>query len=161
EKIASVQADMLRTFALAYAYHHEPRYLDEAVRVARFVTSMLVSREGVFYVSMDADLRHEGEPPVLGEHYYALGDSPRRALGIPRVDASAYVDANADVITGLVAVSDASGHPDLLAAARRAWTRFPSDTPLPHELAGAHPDEPRYLRDQVQALRAGLALYSA
>ena len=82
EKIMSFQSDDLRLYALAYASWHEPKYLDSTQAIQRYLTNFLLSPDGAFYVSQDADLSHE----VDGHVYYALDDGARRKLGLPRID---------------------------------------------------------------------------
>src|SRR5260370_28658142 len=80
EKIMSMQAEDLRLYAQAYAQWGEPRYLQAARDIHRFLTAFLRGPDGAFYVSQDADV-------VRGEHsagYFALGDAQRRAPRVPR-----------------------------------------------------------------------------
>ena len=117
EKIMSFQADYLATYSLAYALWGEEQHLDAAREVHRYLTDFLMSPEGAFYTSQDADL-------VKGEHsgeYFALDDEERRALGMPAIDRNRYSRENGWVIDALCTFAAASGEPepleDALAAA--------------------------------------------
>jgi uncharacterized protein len=118
EKIMQFQAENLRVFSQAYAQTHEPRYLQAARAIDRYLRSFMRDASGAFYVSQDADLKP-------GEHsadYFALGDGERRRRGIPRVDTHLYARETAWAAHALVwfwAVSgDDSALADALAAAR-------------------------------------------
>src|SRR3954467_12316820 len=101
----SVQAENLRIAALAYAQWQEPADLATARAIQKYARTFLMSPEGAFYTSQDADLtpgEHSGE-------YFALGNTARRAQGVPRVDTHIYSRENAWMITGLAAFHAASG----------------------------------------------------
>ena len=78
-----------------------------AQSVARYLTTMLSSADGVFYVSQDADL----DADTTGHVYYARDDAGRRALGMPRIDTHVYARENGWAITALaeLAAVDADG----------------------------------------------------
>ncbi|MFO1462509.1 MAG: DUF255 domain-containing protein [bacterium] len=105
EKIMSFQRDYLRVYSLAYAQGGDPEDLRVARAIQGYLQKFLLSPEGAFYTSQDADV-------VPGEHaaeYFARGDSERRALGIPRVDKNRYARENGWAIEGLVQVYRATG----------------------------------------------------
>lgn len=142
EKIVSYQADDLRVFSLAYAAWKDERHLKAARDLERFLTEFLRSPDGAYYTSMDADR-------VPGEHageYFALDDSARRALGLPRVDTHVYARENGWVIRGLCALHSATGGPGPLERALRAahWV-------LEHRALATGADELGFRHDEQDA----------
>jgi len=157
EKIMSFQATNLRIYALAYARFKDPRYLETARGIKRYLLSFLRSPEGPFYTSQDADLKQ-------GEHsaeYFTLSDEARRKLGVPRVDQHIYSRENGWVIEALAALEDVTGereHVDDAVSAAEWILRERS-------LAGGgfrhdreDPGGP-YLGDTLAMARAFLSLY--
>ncbi|MGP8032572.1 MAG: DUF255 domain-containing protein [Steroidobacteraceae bacterium] len=116
EKLLAFQADDMRLYAEAYARWHEPRYLEAAQALDRYLTGFLRSTRGTFYVSQDADL----SATITGHDYYALGDAERRKLGIPRIDMHEYSRESGWAIRGLCRLHDVTGDPAPLAQARTA-----------------------------------------
>ena len=104
EKLMSFQADDLRIYSEAYARWHDPRYLEAATAVRRYIGEFLTAPDGGFYVSQDADLSIK----IPGSEYYRLDDGDRRRLGIPRIDKHVYSRENGWAIRALCI--DA-GHP--------------------------------------------------
>lgn len=159
EKIASVQADNLRAFSLAYAQTKDPAYLAAARDVLRYVRAFWKSPSGAFYLSQDADL-------VPGQHsasYFAKDDASRRALGVPRVDTNLYTRENGWIVRGLVAYAQASGDRSALDEAVAAARFVVAERSLPgggfrHD--GEDPGGP-YLGDTIAAARAFLDLHAA
>jgi uncharacterized protein len=159
EKIMQFQAENLRVYSLAYTRWHDPAYLKAARDIHRYLTTFLMSPEGVFYVSQDADV-------VQGEHsgeYYSLADAERRKQGIPRVDTHTYARENAWAANALVALHAATGEKEPLEQAVRAarWivdSRALSGGGFRHDAADAAGP---YLGDTVAAGRAFLSLYQA
>lgn len=159
EKIMQFQAENLRIYALAYLQYHEPRYLKAAMEIRRFLKTFLMSPEGAFYTSQNADL-------VDGEHsaeYFRLDDAGRRKLGIPRVDQHVYARENGWAIQAFAALYQATGDAEVLAEARRAaaWVmanRAIEGSGFRHgERDAAGP----YLGDTLAMSRAMLALYAS
>ena len=159
EKIASVQADNLRAFSLAYAQTKDPAYRAAADDVLRYLRAFWKSPRGAFYVSQDADL-------VPGEHsadYYALADTERRKRGLPRIDTALYTRENGWIVRGLVAYFEATGDRTALGEAEAAARFVVAERPLPgggfrHD--AQDPGGP-YLGDNVAAARAFLDLHRA
>ena len=116
EKIMSFQAQYLRQYSQAYALWKDPKYLTAARDVERFLLTFMLSSDGAFYVSQDADLNHD----VDGHKYYALSDTDRRKLGMPRIDKNLYARENGWAISGLAAYYNASGDAKALDTAERA-----------------------------------------
>jgi hypothetical protein len=158
EKIMPFQAENLRVFAMAATLRHEPQWLEPARKIHAYLCDFLRSPEGAFYVSQDADL-------IAGQHsadYFALDDSGRRALGVPRIDRHLYARENGLAITGLAALYAADGNEVVLAEARRAAEWVIAHRAL--EGGGFRHDEQDaagpYFADTLAMGRAFLALYS-
>jgi len=159
EKIMSMQADDMRTYALAYALYGEPRYSKAAEDIHRYLRDFLTRSDGAFFTSQDADL-------VPGEHageYFALGDAERRARGIPRIDEHVYARENGWAARALVWLYDFGGDASALAEARRSVERIVAERGLPgggfrHDAADAAGP---YLGDTLAMAQAFLALYEA
>jgi uncharacterized protein YyaL (SSP411 family) len=159
EKIMAVQTENLRIYAQAYLLWRDPAYLKAAQDIHRYLREFLVSPEGGFYTSQDADL-------VPGEHggeYFALSDADRRRRGIPRVDTHVYTRETAWAAHALVALHAATREPAPLQEAERAARFILERRLLPgggfrHDAVDAAGP---YLGDTLWAGRAFLALYSA
>ena len=63
EKIMSFQGQYLRQYSQAYAMWKDPKYLTAARDVERFLLAFMLSSDGAFYVSQDADLNHDVRRP--------------------------------------------------------------------------------------------------
>ncbi|HEX4322750.1 MAG TPA: DUF255 domain-containing protein, partial [Acidobacteriaceae bacterium] len=157
EKLISIQAQVMRAYALGYGQFHNEAYLHTAERIADYVQGFLTSPEGAFYVSQDADL-------VEGEHggeYFKLDDAGRRAKGIPRVDKHAYARENGWMIASLAELYAASGDRKYLDQAERSAEWVVAHRELEgggfrhdeHDAAGP------YLDDTLAMGQAFLALY--
>jgi uncharacterized protein len=157
EKIMQMQAENLRTYANAYALWHESAYLNAARNIHRFLTDFLLSPQGAFFTSMDADL-------VDGEHsadYFALGDAERRARGVPRIDRHIYARENGWAINALAAYYAATGDEGVLGQAETAAAWIIANRALPgggFRHGDADPAGP-YLGDSLAMGRAMLSLY--
>ena len=157
EKLISIQAQVMRIYALAYAQFKDDSYLRVAGRIDDYVQAFLTSPDGAFYVSQDADL-------VEGEHggdYFKLDDAGRRAKGIPRVDKHLYARENGWMIASLSDLYAASGDANYLQQAERSAEWVLAHRALPgggfshDELDAAGP----YLGDTLAMGQAFLALY--
>ncbi len=116
EKIISIQADDLRTYALACAQWGDPADLDTVRAIHGYVRKFLTSPDGVVYVSQDADL-------VPGEHsadYFSLDDAGRRARGLPRIDRHIYARENGWIISALAQLASVTGDDTYRIEAQRA-----------------------------------------
>ncbi len=169
EKIMQMQAENLRIYSLAYAQFRKPEYLRAASEIHRFLKTFLMSPEGAFYTSQDADL-------IDGEHsasYFKLGDAGRRKLGVPRVDKHIYARENGWAINALAAFFQATGDVSVRDEATRAaeWVienRGISDGGFRHDgsLDTASEDTAvdvsgPYLGDTLAMARAFLNLYTS
>ncbi|HEY0704769.1 MAG TPA: DUF255 domain-containing protein [Candidatus Acidoferrales bacterium] len=159
EKIMQMQAENLRIYSLAYAQFQHPKYLHAAQEIRRFLKTFLMSPQGAFYTSQDADI-------VEGHHsadYFALDDAHRRAQGIPRVDKHIYARENGWAINALTALYAATGDATVLDDALRATKWIDANRTLPGGgfRHGATDANGPYLGDNIAMERAFLALYGA
>jgi uncharacterized protein len=158
EKIMQMQAENIRAYAEAYAVWGGPTYLNTSKKIYDYLKRFLMSPEGAFYASQDADL-------VPGEHsadYFKLGDSERRKLGIPRVDQQIYSRENGWAINALAELSAISGERQPLEDAIRAANWIIAHRKMPD--GGFSHDETDkagpYLADTLYMGRAFLTLYT-
>ena len=159
EKIMSFQAQYLRQYSQAYALWKDPKYLGAARDIERYLASFLLSPDGAFYVSQDADLDRDTD----GHKYYALPDATRRKLGLPRIDNNLYARENGWAISGLTAYYDVTNDPKILAIAERAATWAIDNRSLPTG-GFRHGDKDRggpFLGDTLAMGQAFLDLYAA
>jgi uncharacterized protein YyaL (SSP411 family) len=159
EKIMSFQAQYLRQYSQAYALWKDPKYLAAAHDIERYLASFLASPDGAFYVSQDADLDHDTD----GHKYYALGDSDRRKLGLPRIDRNLYARENGWAISGLMAFYDVTNDSKVLAIAERTAKWVKDNRALPGG-GFRHGDTDRggpFLGDTLAMGQAFLDLYAA
>jgi uncharacterized protein YyaL (SSP411 family) len=159
EKLISIQAQVIRIYSEAYERWKDPAYLKAAQSVHAYVQNFLMSPDGTFYVSQDADV-------VEGEHsaeYFKLDDAARRKQGIPRVDKHVYARENGWMIAALCELYKASGDQTALAEAKRAADWIGENRSLPHggfrhaekDVAGP------YLGDTLAMGQGFFALYNA
>ncbi len=159
EKIMQMQAENLRVYSLAYAQFGDPAYLHAAQEIRRFLKTFLTSPQGAFYTSQDADL-------VEGKHsaaYFALGDTDRRKLGIPRVDKHVYARENGWAINAVAAFYSATGDTTALDDAMRSarWALANRALAMGGFRHGEKDVAGPYLGDTIAMERAFLALYGA
>jgi uncharacterized protein YyaL (SSP411 family) len=159
EKIAAMQAEPLRLYALAYGQLGDARYLETVRDIHRYLTTFLRSPDGAFYTSQDADL-------VKGEHaeeFFALNDAERRKRGVPAIDRHRYARENGWIIQALATAYSVTHEPaylsDAEAAARWVTTHrsFPGGGFRHDEKDVAGP----YLEDTLAMGQAFIALYAA
>jgi uncharacterized protein YyaL (SSP411 family) len=159
EKIMSFQAQYLRQYSQAYALWKDEKYLTAARDIERYLAGFLISPDGAFYVSQDADLDHDTD----GHKYYALGEPERRKLGMPRIDKNLYARENGWAIIGLTAFYNITNDPKVLAIAERT-AKWVNDN---RAIAGGgfrHGDKDRggpFLGDTLAMGQASLDLYAA
>src|SRR3984885_2417575 len=159
EKIMSFQAQYLRQYSQAYALWKDEKYLTAARDIERYLAGFLISPEGAFYVSQDADLDHDTD----GHKYYALDDAGRRKLGLPRIDRNLYARENGWAISGLTAFYNVTNDPKVLAAAERAAKWVNDNRALPQG-GFRHGDKDRggpFVGDTLAMGQASLDLYAA
>jgi uncharacterized protein YyaL (SSP411 family) len=159
EKIMSFQAQYLRQYSQAYALWKDPKYLATARKIERYLAAFLTGPDGAFYVSQDADLDHDTD----GDKYYALSDSERRKLGMPRIDKNLYTRENGWAISGLSAYYDVTNDSKALAIAERAAKWVIANRALP-DGGFRHGEKDRggpFLGDTLAMGQAFLDLYAA
>jgi hypothetical protein len=122
EKLMSYQAENIEAYARAFMATKNQALLADAQRLERYLATFLRNDEGAFLVSQDADVgsHDKSKPFVDGAIYYGLDDAGRRALGMPRVDASVYGLENGLAIGALCALHEASPDPAVIERARKA-----------------------------------------
>jgi uncharacterized protein YyaL (SSP411 family) len=159
EKIMQMQAGNLQIYSLAYAQYHDPTCLNAAEAIHHFLIRFLLSPDGGFYTSQDADL-------VDGVHsadYFKLSDDQRIAKGIPHVDKHQYARENGWAIRSLVALYESAGDQSALGEAEAAakWVTDHRSIPgggFSHDQAdGTGP----FLGDTLAMGQAFLELYQA
>jgi uncharacterized protein YyaL (SSP411 family) len=159
EKIMSYQADDLRIYGQAYLQWHDENYLKAAQQIHHFLETFLLSPQGAFYTSQDADL---GKTESGGE-YFKLDDAARRRLGVPAIDQHIYARENGWAIRALVSLYDATGDAQSLDEATHAARWIIANRSL--EGGGFRHDENDpagpYLGDTLAMGRAFLAIYQS
>lgn len=165
EKITAIQAGAIASFAIGARVTSDPRWLDSAQQVRRYMNTFMRDADGGYATSQDADYRPSQGETVPGIEYYALTDDKRRALGTPRIDANVYADLNGLMIRGLVELSIASADPEPLADAitttRRLFETHHDDSGMFRHGAEDDAQSLRYLRDQAAMLWGLMALHRA
>jgi uncharacterized protein YyaL (SSP411 family) len=159
EKIISFQSQYMRQYSQAYALWKDPKYLQAARDIERYLVDFMRSPDGAFYVSQDADLNHD----VDGHKFYPLDDKGRRALGMPRIDKNLYARENGWAISGLTALYNVTDDPKILAAAEGAAKWVIANRALP-DGGFKHGDKDRggpFISDTSSMGQAFLDLYGA
>jgi len=157
EKIMSVQTDNLRIYNLAYLVFQDPNYLKTAKSIYQFMKDFLLSPDGAFYTSQDADL-------IQGQHsqkYFALNDQSRRKLGIPKIDKHIYSRENGWVIEALTYLYAASGDQNYLDSAIRCANWIIANRSDKNGFVHEIPSDQSYLGDNLSMGKAFLSLYAA
>ena len=159
EKLATVQGQYLRIYALAAAAFGKSDDAKAVSEIKRYLDAFLKSPDGTFYVSQDADLK----PGEHSAEYFALDDAKRRALGVPRVDTHIYSLQNGQIIEALTTWGEMSGDKASVDEAIKAahWieaNRALDDGGFRHDERDA---QGPYLGDSLAMARAFLALYRA
>jgi uncharacterized protein len=159
EKLANVQGQYLRIYALAFATFGAKQDREAAMEIRRYVDSFLTAPSGAFYVSQDADLK----PGEHAHEYFGLDDKHRRAQGVPRVDQHIYSMQNGILIEALATWAEIANDADALAHAKRAaeWIRTNRQLPGSGFRHDANDASGPYLGDTLAMGRAFLALYRA
>jgi uncharacterized protein len=159
ERIMQMQGEVMRTFASAYQFLDDLAYLKAAKDIERFMQRFLLSPEGAYYTSMNADL-------ISGKHsaeYFELDNAERLKKGVPHVDTHIYSRENGWAINGLAALYQATLDKTYLDAAIKAANWIVANRPLPdggfrHDAVDkAGP----YFDDTLHMGRALLSLYES
>jgi hypothetical protein len=159
EKLATVQGQYLRIYALAYASFGKPEDAQAAREIKRYIDAFLKSPDGAFYVSQDADLK----PGEHSTEYFGLDDKKRRAQGIPRVDRHIYSLQNGQIIEALATWGELGADQESIGEAQKTAKWIIAHRALPGG-AFRHDDNDAtgpFLGDTLAMGRAFLALYRA
>ncbi|MGQ0455810.1 MAG: DUF255 domain-containing protein [Hyphomicrobium sp.] len=160
EKIMWYQANGLRQYASAAVLLNEPSYVRAADDIYRYLTTKLLSPEGAFYATQDADV----DRTMDGKAFYRLSLVERDKLGRePRIDQNLYARENGWAISALVAYANATGKSEPLELARRAAGWIVAHRRRPDGLFkhGANDRGGPFLGDQIAVGAAALDLYAA
>ncbi len=160
EKIMWYQANGLRQYAQAYTQWRDPRLLEAATNIKKYLMNVLRSPSGAFFTSQDADV-NEAMPR---KNYYTLTQTERDALPAkPRVDRHIYARENGWAVRGLISYFAATGDATALDAAKTAAEWIVNNRKL--DGGGfAHGDADRggpFLGDTLSMGQAALELYAA
>lgn len=159
EKIMETQAECLRLYALAGMVLQEKKYIDSAKSIESYLKNFMLSPDGAFYTSQDADLK----PGEHSAEYFALNDKDRRARGIPRIDRHVYARENGWAINAIAFLYMATGEPAYLTEAEKAAQWVIANRSI--EGGGFRHDESDkggpFLGDTLSMGRAFLSLYQA
>jgi len=159
EKIMPSQAGYLRIYAMAYRQFGDKKYLKAAKDIARYLETFLMSEDGVFYTSQDADL-------IQGVHsreYFELNDKKRRAQGMPKIDKHQYAQENGWASEAMVSLYQATGEKKYLQFAQAAMVWVEQNRAIK---GGGYRHDKKdqggpYLGDNLAVGQAYLALYQA
>ena len=159
EKLMRTQGRYLRIYSLAYQQLRSAEYAQTLTDIRAYLNTFLRSPSGTYYVSQDADLI-QGEK---AHDYFALGDSERRARGIPRVDKNIYADTNGIAIEGLAMMAKATADEDVLQDAIAAARAIIKSHQLPSGAFthSAGESDALYLSDNLAMGLAFVALFEA
>ena len=117
EKIMWYQANGLRQYSEAYAQWREPRFLEAAQNINKYLMNVLRSPDGAFFTSQDADVNDA----LPGKAYYTLSQTERNKLSAkPKIDTHMYARENGWAIRSLAAYFAATGDTAALDAAKIA-----------------------------------------
>lgn len=159
EKIMETQAECLRVYAIAGMVTKDQKYIDSAKSIEGYLRSFMLSPDGAFYTSQDADLK----PGEHSAEYFALNDKDRRAKGIPRIDKHVYARENGWAINAITYLYMATGNTEYLKEAEKATQWIIANRSI--EGGGFRHDETDkggpYLGDTLAMGRAFLTLYQA
>ena len=159
EKIMPFQAQVLRQYALAARLFNEPAYTKAAADMARYLTGHMLSPEGAFYTSQDADV----SIAMPGKVYYALDAAARAGTAQPRIDTNLYARENGLAIAALARHAGLSGDAAALAKAVAAARWIVANRALEGGgfSHGANDRAGPYLGDTLGMGQALLELYAA
>ncbi len=126
EKILMIQAQNLRNYVEAFQLTGDLQFKRIALALIEYVSRFLTDPQtGLFYESQDADVRGAEEGRfVSGTEYYALSESRRLAIGIPRVDQRMFTGSNALMAWAYLYASPVLGKPEIRETALQALNRL-------------------------------------
>ncbi|PJA80086.1 MAG: hypothetical protein CO149_01345, partial [Nitrospirae bacterium CG_4_9_14_3_um_filter_51_5] len=126
EKMLTIQALNLRNYVEAFQLTGDLQFKRIAVALIEYVSRFLTDPQtGLFYESQDADVRDAEEGLfVTGTAYYALSESRRLAIGIPRVDQRIFTGSNALMAWAYLHASPVLGKPEIRETALQVLNRL-------------------------------------
>jgi hypothetical protein len=126
EKILMIQAQNLRNYVEAFQLTGDLQFKRIALALIEYVSRFLTDPQtGLFYESQDADVRGAEEGLfVSGTEYYALSESRRLAIGIPRVDQRMFTGSNALMAWAYLYASPVLEMPEIRETALQALNRL-------------------------------------
>jgi uncharacterized protein len=159
-KIIWSQANGLRQYASAFSLFGDTAYRGAAKDIHRYMTTDLITADGVFRATQDAVV----DKTLTGRVYYKFGTTERQKLGrVPRIGPNICSRENGWAISALAAYANATGEAAPLTAAERA-----ADWIIIHRRGSdgvfRHGDADRggpYLGDTIAMGAAPLDLYAA
>lgn len=160
EKLAKIQGEYMRIYSQAFLVLKDSKYKQGALEIHRYLQDFMMSPEGAFYTSQDADL-------VQGEHshdYFKLNDKQRRKEGIPKVDKNIYSYQNGLIIDGLAYLYSATKDSQFINDAKKATNWIIANRSLPgggfkHDADDDKRGVGPFLNDNLYMARAMLNLY--
>jgi uncharacterized protein len=122
EKLMAYQAANIEAAARGYQATSNATFLADAKKIDSYLEQFFTSTNGTFFTTQDADLNaHEKDKAFVDGHaYYALNDTGRRKLGVPRIDTHVYARENGLAIAALCTLYEATHDDAVLKRARRA-----------------------------------------
>jgi hypothetical protein len=126
EKMLTIQAQNLRNYVEAFQLTGDLQFKHIALTLIQYVSRFLTDPQtGLFYESQDADVRGAKEGLfVSGTEYYALSESRRLAIGIPRVDQRTFTGSNALMAWAYLYASPVLEMPEIRETALQALNRL-------------------------------------
>jgi len=107
EKMLDLNAALIRNYASAYMVFGNGDYKKVLNSTVTYIAKHLYNKKtGAFYGSQDAE-----------EEYYRKRE--RAGVKPPRIDSTIYADSNAQMITGLIVASGATGEKNLIGMAKQ------------------------------------------
>ena len=159
EKIMETQAECLRLYAVAGMVLQDSKYIDSAKSIEKYLRNFMLSPDGAFYTSQDADLK----PGEHSAEYFTLNDKERREKGIPRIDKHIYSRENGWAVNAVTFLYMATGDSQYLKEAEKATEWIIANRSL--DGGGFRHDESDkggpFLGDTLSMGRAFLSLYGA
>ncbi len=120
EKRTGTEATAIMTFAAAYQFTHNKKYLMAASNVDRYLRDWMMNDDGTFYTSQEGELISMPAGLSPADYFKLASDAERRKYGVPPIDHTVYTDLNARVIKAYVELYEASGEKQYLQIAARA-----------------------------------------
>lgn len=164
EKLMPYQASNLEAYARAAKETGRPDFMEDARKIAQYLSTLLSNPEGGFYTSQDADVGSHDEHAnfIDGDVYYRLNDTERKKLGMPHIDDHVYAYENGLAIAAFCAFYEVTKETETLKRAIRAAEfilkgHVDADGLLRHDAKNTNSN--RYLADSASFGLALIRLY--